>query len=147
MKCPTPPKARAAFGEFTSAWNRLIRRFSRSWCSAGRSDISRYGTRAMQPSAYRLLIPAAQNASLAAWESIDDDAQKQGSRRPAEPPGNIMAGRCDDRHDHHHAGCRRDDVGCRYGAWSGGAHQPIAFAIAPEDIGRDFVHCAAASVG
>src|SRR5690242_11886769 len=50
MKCPSPPKARAALGELTSAWNRLIRRFSRSWFSDARSDISRYGTRAMQPS-------------------------------------------------------------------------------------------------
>ena len=35
MNVPRPPNARAAFGEFTSAWNRLIRRFSRSWFSGG----------------------------------------------------------------------------------------------------------------
>ena len=33
--------ARAAFGEFTSACDSAIRRFSRSWFSGARSDVSR----------------------------------------------------------------------------------------------------------
>src|ERR1700733_15911705 len=120
MNWPRPENARAASGEFTSAWNRLIRRFSRSWFAADRSDGSRYGTRAIHPSfvspsVHHPLHRHEHHASLHEQESIDDDAKRQGSRWTTPAGNTVLAGGGNDRVDHLPPGDERHHAGNQHG--------------------------------